>query len=164
MRARDDQPLDPQSRLLRALDLAYRHLGSRDRTVAEVWEHLEAREIDAATIETVVYELTRLGYLDDERYARRFAEDRRALDDWGPDRIRLRLLALGIDRELAEASVARASRDELSAALALLLRRYPVAPANNRERERALQLLLRKGYELELAYEAVRALEQTKAA
>ena len=40
-----------------------------------------------------VAELRHLGYLDDARYAQRFAEDRRTLDAWGAERIERRLLA-----------------------------------------------------------------------
>ena len=46
--------------------------------------------------------------------------------------------------------------DELEAALALLRRRVPAVPATPRERDRALGMLVRKGYELELAYDALR--------
>jgi len=38
-----------------------------------------------------------------------------------------------------------------------------VAPSNERERERALGMLVRKGYDLELAYDAVRAYERAAA-
>ncbi len=42
--------------------------------------------------------------------------------------------------------------------MALLSRRFGAAvPATERERERALGVLARKGYDLELAYDAVRA-------
>ena len=50
--------------------------------------------------------------------------------------------------------------DELSAAMALLRRRLRTAPRTDRDRERALGLLARRGYELELAYDAVRAFER----
>ena len=101
----------------------------------------------------------RQGYVDDARYARVFAEDRRKLDAWGPERIERRLLALGVDRELvADALADRDARGELDAAVALLRRRFGDAvPATERERERALGVLARKGYDLELAYDAVRA-------
>ena len=107
-----------------------------------------------------------MGYLDDARYARTFAEDRRALDGWGAERIERRLLALGVDREhIAAALGARAGSDELEAALELLRRRFrDTVPAGERERERALGMLVRKGYELELAYDAVRAFERAAAA
>ncbi len=148
----------PEARLQRALDAAYRHLGKRDRTEAEVRRHLAAREIDEASIDGAVEALVRQGYLDDARYARTFAEDRRALDDWGPERIERRLLALGVAPELIASALAeRDGADELHAAVALLRRRFREIPATDRERERALGLLARKGYDLELAYDAVRA-------
>lgn len=141
-----------------ALDLAYRHLGRRDRTEAQLRRHLAAREVPEATIDEAVQELMRQGYLDDARYARVFADDRRSLDGWGSERIERTLLAAGVDRELvADALGARDAGDELDAAVALLRRRCREVPATERERDRALALLLRKGYELELAYDAVRA-------
>jgi regulatory protein len=149
----------PEARLQRALDLAYRHLGKRDRTVAEVRAHLAGKEIDEASIDGAIEALARQGYVDDARYARTFAEDRRRLDDWGPERIERRLLALGVDGALvAEALAARDHAGELDAALALLSRRFGAAVLEtDGDRERALGVLARKGYELELAYDAVRA-------
>jgi regulatory protein len=61
-----------------------------------------------------------------------------------------------VDGLLAE----RETEDELSAAVAILQRRLRVAPEDDRGRERALGLLVRRGYELDLAYEAVRAFER----
>ena len=151
--------LDPQARLQRALDLCYRQLGRRDRTVAELRRHLASKVVEPQSIEEAVAELTRQGYLDDARYARRYAEDRRTLDDWGPERIERKLLAAGVDPEhIAAALAQRDGEGELDAAVALLRRRWRDIPSTDRERERALGLLVRKGYELELAYDAVRAL------
>ena len=64
-------------------------------------------------------------------------------------------------RSIAAAAVgARDDHDELSAAVELLRRRIGRPPETDRERERALGLLVRRGYELELAYDAVRAFER----
>ena len=51
-------------------------------------------------------------------------------------------------------------RDELDTARVLLERRLPQAPRDDRERDRAWRLLVRRGYEPELAYEAVREHER----
>lgn len=153
--------LDPEARLQHAFDVAYRHLGHRDRTVAEMRRQLEGKGVEPATIDAVVAELGVQGHLDDARFAQRYAEDRRSLDAWGAERIQRRLLAAGVDPDLIAAALDDQSRDEeLEAAVALLRRRYRAAPADDRERERALGLLVRRGYDLELAYEAVRALER----
>jgi regulatory protein len=153
----DRRALDPEARLQHARDIAWRALNRRDRTVAEVARTLAAKRVEPAAIETVVGELCEQGYLDDARYARRFAEDRRRLDGWGAERIERRLRALGVEDELIAAAVGEQDPGaELEAALAILRRRFPDPPATPRERDRALGALLRKGYELELAHDAVR--------
>jgi regulatory protein len=153
-----------EERLQHALDVAYRFLRRRDRTVAEVRERLGAQEIAAEVVDETIAELTRQGYLDDARYAHRFAEDRRTIDDWGAERIERRLLAVGVEPALIAAALGeRGTAEELEAALAVLRRRFPRAPADDRGRDRALGLLVRKGYDLDLAYDAVRAYERDAA-
>jgi regulatory protein len=150
-------------RLQHALDLAYRHLGRRDRTVAEVRGHLAAHGVDPEIAGDVVAELERQGYLDDARYARRFAADRRTIDAWGSERIETRLVAAGVPVELiAPALAERDAAEELEAAVAVLRRRF-ARPVGDGDRQRALGMLVRKGYELELAYDAVRAFEREAA-
>lgn len=141
----------------RALELALRHLNRRDRTEAELRRHLAAKDVGEPEADAAIAEVARMGYLDDGRYARTFAEDRRNLDGWGAERIERRLLALGVDKEhIAAALGDRDAGGELEAAFELLRRRFRSAvPAS--ERERALGMLVRKGYELEVAYDAVRA-------
>jgi regulatory protein len=102
--------------------------------------------------------LTGEGYLDDERFARLFAEDKRSLEHWGSERIERSLLARGVDPEVASAAVAgETTESEFDRALALLRRRFPAAPENRRDRDRALGVLLRKGYGSELALDVLQA-------
>ncbi len=156
----DDAGPSADAAFERALGAAYRHLGRRDRSVAEVRAHLAGREVAPEVADAVVAELGAQGYLDDARYAQRFAEDRRALDGWGAERIAQRLAAAGVAREHVDAALAGLAAgpgDEVDAALAVLRRRVPVPPAGERERDRALRLLVRRGFALEVAYDAVRA-------
>jgi len=148
---------DPEVRLQHARDLAWRALNRREHTVAEVARLLARKRVEPAVIDTVVGELSEQGYLDDVSFAQRFADDRRRLDGWGAERIERRLLALGIEREHVAAAVGcQGADDELAAAIALLQRRFPEPPATPRDCERALGMLIRKGYELELAHDAIR--------
>ncbi|HEU4976685.1 MAG TPA: RecX family transcriptional regulator [Baekduia sp.] len=153
-----ERAIDPAARLQHALDLAYRYLGYRDRTVLEVRRHLESKRVEPDTIDATVGELLEQGYLDDARFAQRFAEDRRTLDDWGAERIERKLLSYGVDPQVVAAALSdRDAADELDAALTVLRRRFHTPPQTDRERERALGFLVRKGYELDLAYDVIRA-------
>jgi regulatory protein len=151
------EPPPAQDPVERARALAWRSLNKRDRTINEVGGLLLGKRVEPAVADRVVTELIELGYLDDARYAERFAEDRRRLDGWGSDRIARRLRELGIDREQIEAAVAAQDpEDELAAALELLRRRCPAPPATRAERDRALGILVRRGYAPELALDALR--------
>jgi regulatory protein len=104
----------------------------------------------------VVAELTEQGTIDDARFARLFVQDKRTLEQWGNERIRRGLQARGIDRELAaEALADELEHDERGGALALLRQRFPSPPRERRDRERALGVLIRKGYDYELALDAL---------
>jgi regulatory protein len=154
-------------KLQRALDLGYAYLNRRERTVAEVRAQLERKGVSPELIDPAVRTFAEQGFLDDERFARLFVCDKRELEQWGSERIRRGLLARGIDRELAERAVAPGAGDrdpfageeptELERALELLRRRFPDPPRERRERDRALGVLVRKGYESEVALDALSA-------
>jgi regulatory protein len=147
----------------RAIELAYRAIGVRDRTEAELRAFLERRRAGPAAVEAAVAELREAGYVDDRRYARRFAEDKRTLERWGAERIERELRRRGVAADLIdEALGGREACDELESALMLLRERHPGGMYDDRERDRAWRLLVRRGYESELAYEAVRRHERVQ--
>ena len=141
------------------LELAYRYLNRRDRTEGEVRRHLAGKGVEPDAAEDAIATLRDQGYLDDARYARLFAEDKRTLEGWGSERIRDTLALRGIDRELIDAAVGADSGAgaEMNRALEILRRRFPSPPRERRDRDRALAVLLRKGYDTELALDALTA-------
>jgi len=148
---------DPAQRLERARALAWRALNRRDRTELELRGLLAEKRVAPEEADVVVGELLDGGFVDDAAFAQRFAEDRRRLDAWGAERIGRRLRALGVAPEHVAAALGGRDHDgELDAALELLRRRFPAVPETARDRDRALGMLVRKGYELELAYDALR--------
>jgi regulatory protein len=138
-------------------------LGRRDQTRAQLEQLLHRRGFDPETIAAALDELCQQGALDDERYAHNFVHDRRELDGWGAERIRERLDAVGVERDVIDAALQRDGEGELEAAVALLSRRLREPPPDDPGRARALGLLLRRGYESDLAYEAVREFERRAA-
>jgi regulatory protein len=155
--------------LQRALDLGYAYVNRRERTVSEVRAQLERKGVSTELIDAAVQTLAEQGLLDDERFAGLFVSDKRELEQWGSERIRRGLLARGVDHELVERALAPGSwartgdggdveePSELDRALEVLRRRFPAAPRERRERDRALGVLLRKGYESEVAIDALTA-------
>jgi regulatory protein len=126
-----------------------------------VRRHLRRRGVDPATTARTLSALIVDGYLNDVRYAQRFTADKRQLEHWGAKRIEQRLLAAGVDGETVEAVLAtREPVEELEAAIELLERRFPTPPRDGRERNRALGVLVRRGYDLDLACDAIRAHER----
>lgn len=153
-----ERALDPAERLQLALERAFRYLGPRARTEAEMERYLLGKQFDPETVAAALESLREQGYLDDVRFAREYSEDKRLLEEWGPERIERRLLALGVPAEIVRGAVgARGREDEREAAAALVRRRFPVLEDDPRELRRAIGVLARKGYDAELAWEVVRA-------
>jgi regulatory protein len=150
--------LESGEQLQRALQLAYSYLNRRDRTISEVRRHLDHHGSDGPSADAAIEVLVDEGLLNDSRYARLFSQDKRELEHWGSDRIRRALLDRGIDRELVDDVLADGQPEhELERAVALLRRRFAQPPRERRERDRALGVLLRKGYDSELAIDALAA-------
>jgi regulatory protein len=145
--------------LQHALELAYRYLNRRERTQMEVGRRLEQAGIEQAVREEALSTLTEQGVLDDVRFARLFVEDKRGLEGWGNERIRPALLQRGIDRDLIDDALCGADggERELDRALEVLRSRFPVPPQDRRERDRALGIMLRKGYDPDVALDTLAA-------
>jgi regulatory protein len=143
-----------------AYELALRALSYKERTESELRGWLAERGVAEAELEEVIALLTEVGAIDDAGFARRYAEDKRQLAGWGPERIAKALEGRGIDREHVDAALSRDDEtSQLERAIGLLGDRG-MSCGSERERERALGLLVRRGYALEVAYEAVRAVER----
>jgi regulatory protein len=120
--------------------------------------HLARQGIEAGAAGHAIQTLIDDGYLDDVRFATAFTHDKRELEQWGSERIERALLDRGIDRDLVRETLgATPCEPELDRALGLLRRRFPKPPSDRRERDRALGVLLRKGYDGDLALDALAA-------
>ena len=143
----------------KALTSAVGALHRRERTSAELHAWLSGRGIDEEIVEDVIGELIEIGELDDERFAFAYAVDKRDLSGWGAERIEAALVDRGLGRSLAERAAAEPRDAQLERAVDLLGRRGADL-GDESERSRALSFLTRRGYEYELAYDAIRASER----
>jgi regulatory protein len=139
-----------------AFEVALAALRRRERASAELGAWLARRGYGSEEIEATIARLTEVGELDDERFARRYAEDKRELRGWGGERIREALSSRGIPPALVEAALEADSHGaQVGRASELLARRGQPLGADA-DRARALGYLTRRGYEYEVAYEAIR--------
>ncbi len=143
----------------RAVAIALKALSRRELTVAELEARLEARGFEAEVVREAVERLQAAGGVDDERFARLFAEDRRRLESWGEDRIRANLEARGVATACVDSALAGLTHEgELARALDLLEQRGDELD-DEASRGRAYGFLVRRGYPSEVAYDAVRRAE-----
>ncbi|MSX03008.1 MAG: hypothetical protein F2813_07600 [Actinobacteria bacterium] len=146
-----------------ALDRAFSFISRRERTQAQLVSRLERDGVEEGLVADVVGQMVADGYISDQRYAALYAEDRRNLDGWGNERIASHLREVGISPEIVAAVVdSRSHSDQVDDGVAVLSERVGKPPSDERERERALGVLARRGYSLEVAYEAVRKFERAE--
>lgn len=106
-----------------ALETALRALRSRDRSAAELGARLQQRGIGAAEQAHALETLERIGYVDDERYARARAEQLSERGS-GDALIRHDLERRGLAAEHVEAALARLE-PEATRAARIVARRGP---------------------------------------
>jgi regulatory protein len=140
-----------------AFDAALGALDRKERTAHELALWLKGRGFAMDEIEAALRRLFETEVLDDERFARRYAEDKRELSGWGSERIREALLDRGVPIDTIEAVLALDSHgDQLDRAREILIRRARPLD-DDADRQRALEYLARRGYDYEIAYQAVRS-------
>ena len=147
----------------RAFDQSLRLLTRRDHSVAELRRKLALRGYAPATVETVLDRLTRLGYLDDRRFATLWAEAAlRGGKGVGP-RLRQELQRRGVASELIAETLEQlaSEHDEHQVLADLVARRFagfdPVR-ADDRERRRVYGFLQRRGFSLSTILEFFRTI------
>ena len=139
-----------------ALEAALSALRRKERTTAEMVQWLGRRGYGPDQVQAAIGTLNEIGELDDARFARAYAEDKRELRGWGAERIGEGLAARGVAPELIEAALeVDTVAAEVERAEKLLARRdQPIEEEG--DRARALGFLARRGYGVEVAYEAIR--------
>lgn len=123
-------------------------------------EWLRERGVGEEELLDVLARLAEAGALDDERFARMFAEDKRELRGWGPDRIAEALRARGVEQAPIDAALAAEGHDATCERALAALRDGGADVSDDAGRGRALSLLARRGFPLELSYDAIREFER----
>jgi regulatory protein len=133
---------------------ALRLLTGQDHTALALQRKLKLRKFSSDDVQAAVEQLSREGYLNDQRYAERFIAAARESGRFTGYRLRQELQRLGIASEQIDALLREVPDrdDELEHARSLVSRRYsgfdPLV-ADDRERRRVTAFLQRRGYQFE---------------
>lgn len=100
--------------------------------------------------------------LDDGRFAMRYAEDKRSISGWGPERIREALRERGLSEALIGPALDVETRDEQMQRAIDFLTAKEWAVEEPDQRRKALGALARRGFESEVSYDALREHERTR--
>lgn len=137
----------------RALDCAVRALARRDHSIAELERKLRERKISGTAAAAVIARLVQSGYLDDRRFAERWAEAAVRNGRGYGVRLRQDLARRGVSREIIEEVLAgiAAIHPEDDTLTALAERRFAgfvPGAASDREKRRVIAYLQRRGFSL----------------
>jgi len=90
-----------------ALDIAFRYLGYRARSVFEVQQKLREKGADQELESRVISRLKELNYLDDEQYAKSYLQERAKLSPRAFWLIKSELKKRGISQDIIEQAFSR---------------------------------------------------------
>lgn len=126
-------------------------LGRRDHARKELQTKALRKEYSHEMIENVLDELSSKGFIDDARFAEKFAADKNRLNNWGPAKIRAHLSKKGIPADIIRKSIDKtfANQDLREVFLHLVLkhkRRFLREENPLKRKKKIFDHLCRKGY------------------
>jgi regulatory protein len=149
---------------IRAKNSAYRYLTYRPRSRAEIETKLRDKGIDAAIVQQVIADLIRFGYVNDQEFARLWAQSRMRLRGFGRRRIERELKNKGIDREIIKQTFAELFDGDSEFETAKLTAQKKLSTLRSVDpetrRRRLAGFLERKGFSFEIIGRVLRDTDQ----
>jgi regulatory protein len=143
----------------RAVSAAMRALDQRMQTGQELRTRLRRKDFDPATIDAALEKLAEYGFLNDERFAELWIENRLAHRPRGKRMLEQELRQKGIDREIVQETVAGMEIDDRAAALDLANKRLNSVQRlpPDEQKKKLTGILARRGFD----YGTIRATLET---
>ncbi len=148
----------------RAYVFALKALTRRDHGEAELRRKMTGRGFPPDSVDDIIDRLKRSGYLDDAKFARRWAESAVRNGKGYGFRLRFELSRRGIAEEIASevAEQIRAEYDEEEIITSLVARKFPgfvQQSADARQKSRVVGYLQRRGFSLTTILQVFRHME-----
>ena len=142
-------------------EIAYNFLSYRARSKKEMKDRLKREGCDKDSINEIIYDLERWGYLDDYDAAYQWAFSWAKKRGWGSLRIAHTLKQRGIPSEIV-ASVLKKTQEEFTeeeiarSAMEKKFKRFSFSGASEKEKRKVIEYLKRKGFSFEVISLAIR--------
>lgn len=150
-----------ESEYRRARKRATYLLGDKDYCSGELYEKLKKNYSDE-TCEKVISDMIEFGYLDDERYAHKYAEYLIRKKKHGVYKVRFEMKKKGISKELTDSVLAEYESEDYADELCELIRKkYSDKLSEPESLKKVMNALARRGYSFSEIKKAVRAVEQS---
>lgn len=134
--------LKGESEFGKVFDRILNLLSYRPRSEYELRSYLKRKQQSPALIEKILNKLSKLGYVDDEAFAKRWVEHRRSIRATSSLKLRAELKQKGIASDLIDAALSEQGEADESALKALIEKksaRYP-------DKQKLMQYLARQGF------------------
>jgi len=149
-----------------AYQYALRLLTGKDYSVVRMRAKLVARDVIEEDVEAVILQLQGEGWMDDRRYAGRFAESAVKEGRFYGSRLRMEMRRKGFDASLVNEILGSlfSDSDEVAEVRTVASRRYPgfnFSAATDRDKRRAISFLQRRGFGISSIMQALRTTEES---
>ncbi len=128
----------------------------QDRCKKEIFAKLNTFELAADDKDFIVEFLQDEGYINDERYCRSYVKSKLNLKKWGVNKIKLSLIAKGVDRDIIDAVVSEIDQDSYKEELVKLLENKKINESDPYKRKaKLIRYAVGKGYSLSMVMEVL---------
>ena len=128
----------------------------QDRCKKEIFTKLDTFELDDNDRDFIIDFLQDEGFINDERYCRSFVKGKLNLKKWGVNKIKLSLIAKGVDRDIIDAVVSEIDHDSYKEELIKLLENKKINESDPYKRKaKLIRYAVSKGYSINDVMEIV---------
>jgi regulatory protein len=148
------QELLNQNKIFLAKQTALNILSRRDHSKKELERKLYQRKVEKDITGEIISELIELKYLDDERFAKAYLEEKLKLKNVGIEKVKRELFAKGVSREIIKSILdEKGEIDESESAYSLVMKKMKQFTRKTQDTRKIKQkiytFLFSKGYDYE---------------
>ena len=128
----------------------------QDRCKKEIFTKLDSFELSESDKSFIVEFIQDEGYINDERYCRSYVKSKLNLKKWGVNKIKLSLIAKGVDRDIIDEVISEIDQDSYKEELVNLLKTRKINESDPYKRKaKLIRYAVGKGYSYSLVMEIV---------